>query len=141
MINSNSKGKRGERLFCALLTKCGFPYRRGQQYKGGNDSADVEPNLNAESHHAALAKILHELIHFEVKNYKRINTKTLSAVLNEQAALEAINKVPVVAYKMNGCSWLLFKKDHHTGLHSSYDAEEYLKAMHLRISKNLLEVI
>jgi hypothetical protein len=141
MINSISKGKRGERLFCTVLTKCGFPYRRGQQFKGGNDSADVEPNLNSQSHHVAFAKILHEMIHFEVKNYKRINTKTLRDILDTQAAIEAEGKTAIIAYKMNGCNWQLFKKDNHSGLHVSYDAEEYLSAMHSRITRNILEVI
>jgi Holliday junction resolvase len=40
-LNSNQKGKRGEREAAAFLTDEGFPARRGQQFAGGTDSPDV----------------------------------------------------------------------------------------------------
>lgn len=40
-VNSNAKGKRGERALAAYLTSLGFPARRGVQYRGGTDSPDV----------------------------------------------------------------------------------------------------
>lgn len=40
-INSNAKGKVGEREVAALLKAHGFEARRGQQYAGGGDSPDV----------------------------------------------------------------------------------------------------
>ena len=41
MVNSNQKGKRGEREVAALLRDYGFEARRGQQFAGGGDSPDV----------------------------------------------------------------------------------------------------
>lgn len=42
MVNSNAKGKRGERELAALIREVGFTdARRGQQYKGTPDSPDV----------------------------------------------------------------------------------------------------
>ena len=40
-INSNKKGKRGERELANILKKYGFKSRRGQQYCGANGDADV----------------------------------------------------------------------------------------------------
>lgn len=40
-INSNAKGKVGEREVAALLREHGFEARRGQQFAGGGDSPDV----------------------------------------------------------------------------------------------------
>ena len=41
-INSRAKGKRGELEAVKFLRSLGFIARRGQQYQGGSDSADVE---------------------------------------------------------------------------------------------------
>ena len=45
MVNSNQKGKRGEREVAALLREYGFEARRGQQFAGGGDSPDVVHNI------------------------------------------------------------------------------------------------
>ena len=45
MVNSNQKGKRGEREVAALLRKYGFEARRGQQFSGSPDSPDVVSSL------------------------------------------------------------------------------------------------
>lgn len=41
-INSRAKGKRGELEAVKFLRSLGFTARRGQQFSGGPDSADVE---------------------------------------------------------------------------------------------------
>ncbi len=40
-INSRQKGARGERELANFLTAAGWPARRGQQFKGSDDSPDV----------------------------------------------------------------------------------------------------
>lgn len=62
-VNSNAKGKRGERMACKLLKKFGWGARRSQQYSGVRTdatSADIITDLN-------------EHIRFEVK-YGKDNT-------------------------------------------------------------------
>ncbi len=44
-INSNSKGKCGEREVAELIRSYGFEARRGQQFSGGNESPDVVSDL------------------------------------------------------------------------------------------------
>lgn len=47
-VNSNRKGKTGERELARVLTALGYPAERGQQRKGGEDSPDVIcPSLKA----------------------------------------------------------------------------------------------
>ena len=61
MVNSKQKGKRNELAWAHILRDAGFKdARRGQQYRGSEDSPDV---------------ICAELswFHFEVKSGKRIN--------------------------------------------------------------------
>lgn len=46
-MNAKNKGSRGERMLAQVLTDAGFPARRGQQFKGGENSPDVLcPTLN-----------------------------------------------------------------------------------------------
>lgn len=60
MINSKSKGKRGELQACAALWEhLGVAARRSQQYKGSADSADLEHDLPG--------------IHIEVTVAQRVN--------------------------------------------------------------------
>lgn len=40
-FGSKRKGARGERMLARVFTEAGFPARRGQQFKGGEDSPDV----------------------------------------------------------------------------------------------------
>ena len=88
-MNGNQKGKRGERELARYLTDNGHPARRGQQYRGGDDSPDV---------------ICHSLpLHFEVKRVERLRI--------HEAVDQAVNDagkglVPVVAHKANRKPWL-----------------------------------
>jgi hypothetical protein len=59
-INSRAKGKRGELEFAELCRESGFTNaRRGQQFKGGDDSPDV---VDCFDH-----------IHCEVKRVEKLN--------------------------------------------------------------------
>ena len=89
-MNSLEKGKRGERQWRDELRAHGHHARRGQQYCGSADSADV---------------ICDELswIHFEVKAVERLNIEDAIA----QARRDCGTKIPVVAHKKNHRSWLL----------------------------------
>lgn len=89
MINSNTKGKRGEREFANFLKNYGFEARRGQQYAGGGDSPDVVTNM--------------EGLHWEVK---RVETFQLYKAL-EQARFDAtFEHIPVVAHRRNKKPWV-----------------------------------
>lgn len=91
MVNSNGKGKRGEREAAkALRETLGCKARRGQQYAGGNDSPDVVHDISG--------------IHIEVKRTERL--KLYDAV---GQALEdcADGEVPVVLHKRNREFWLV----------------------------------
>ncbi len=82
MTNSRNKGARGEREFRDELKKHGFCAHRGQQYKGGNDSPDVDG---------------HGLpIHFEVKFEGRHDLR--GAYL--QARSDCGGNMPVVAHRL-----------------------------------------
>lgn len=58
MINSRNKGKVNERAWASICTNEGYPARRGQQFRGGDDSPDV------------VCESL-PMFHFEVKSGKR----------------------------------------------------------------------
>ena len=45
MVNSNQKGKRGERELAKLIREFGINARRGQQFSGSPDSPDVVTDL------------------------------------------------------------------------------------------------
>lgn len=87
-INSKQKGARGEREFAAFLTERGYEARRGQQFKGGEDSPDVLTNLP---------------FHFEVKRTERFQPHEALA----QAVRDSNGgKVPVVAHRRNRGEWV-----------------------------------
>lgn len=89
MVNSNQKGKRGEREFAAYLREYGVEARRSQQYAGGHDSQDV----------------LHDIpgIHFEVKRTEALQLHPAM----EQAAEDATEgDIPVVAFRRNRGKWV-----------------------------------
>jgi Holliday junction resolvase len=89
MINSRRKGKNGELSFVKLLEEHGYAARRGQQFRGGNDSPDILCNLP---------------FHFEVKNTERLQWETAYA----QAVADCpVGKTPVVAHKRNRGKWLV----------------------------------
>ncbi len=100
-INSRSKGKRGERDAAHYLTALGFPARRGQQHRGGNDSPDVVCD--------ALAGV-----HLEVKHRGGIDVHTQDlADAIEQAERDATGtggtacRTGVVLWKRNRTCWRL----------------------------------
>jgi hypothetical protein len=82
MINSNRKGKNGEREFRDKLREHGFAASRGQQHRGGPDSPDV---------------VCSELsmLHFEVKIGARINLRSAYC----QSTRECAGRIPVVAHR------------------------------------------
>lgn len=90
-VNSRQKGKRIERELVKLLHEHGFiSARRGQQFRGGEDSPDV---------------ICEELpVHWEAKSAERLNI--YDAV--EQARCDAgLADYPVVALKKNRRPWVV----------------------------------
>lgn len=92
-VNSRRKGKTGELELARRLGELGFPAKRGQQFKGGQDSPDVvcEGLSN---------------IHWEVKRYadcKMFSAATLRE-WDRQAMEDAGPKLPVIAHRWNGQS-------------------------------------
>ena len=90
-MNSNQKGKRGERAFRDELREAGFTARRGQQFSGSPDSPDV------------ICDELNEWFHFEVKHVEKLNIEQAM----DQARRDAGTKEPIVAHKRNFKSWLI----------------------------------
>ena len=89
-MNSKNKGKVGELEWAHYLTHEGFPAHRGQQFKGTEDSPDVEcPSLPT--------------YHFEVKRVQRLDLH--GAVV--QAISDAGTRTPVVAHRRNQGQWLV----------------------------------
>lgn len=91
MVNSRDKGKRGE-LECAHFLNEHYPWanaRRGQQFHGGVDSADLIWDI--------------EGIHPEVKRVE----KFLPYAALEQASEDCGGKVPVVLHRKNDKDWIL----------------------------------
>lgn len=89
MTNSRQKGARGEREWAQYLTGKGFPARRGQQFRGGSDSADV------------ICERLDDAFQWEVKRVEALNIN--DAV--EQAVRDADGKIGIVAHRKNGDEW------------------------------------
>jgi hypothetical protein len=89
-MNSREKGKRGERQWRDELRANGYAARRGQQFCGSPDSADV---------------VCEQLrwIHFEVKSVERLNVQ--NAI--DQAVRDSGGKVPIVAHKRGFRGWLV----------------------------------
>lgn len=89
MVNSNQKGKRGEREFAQYLRDHGFAARRGQQYEGGHDSQDV----------------IHDIpfTHFEVKRTEKLQLHPSLEQAREDAGE---HDMPVVAYRRNRSDWV-----------------------------------
>ena len=89
-MNSNQKGKRGERAWRDELLAHGYTARRGQQFAGSPDSPDV---------------VCDDLpgFHFEVKTVEKLNLREAM----EQAVNDAGEKVPLVAHKRNRGEWLI----------------------------------
>ena len=79
---SRDKGKRGEREVVALIKSYGFGARRGQQFKGTNDSPDV----------------LHDIpgVYLEVKFRENFS---MNAALNKVCVDAQIGELPVVFHR------------------------------------------
>jgi hypothetical protein len=84
------KGKRGERQAAKAVTAAlGVSARRGVQFKGGPDSADIEVDILG--------------VHWEVKFVERESVRTWMA----QACEESGGQVPVVLHKRSRGEWLI----------------------------------
>ena len=90
MINSRRKGKAGE-LEAAHFLDALFntPVRRGQQYAGGHDSADVTGI---------------EGLHFEVKRCERLSLYSAIDQAKEDAGAD---EVPIVLHRRSRKPWLV----------------------------------
>ena len=87
-INSNTKGKVGEREVAQLLREYGFEARRGVQYSGGSDSPDVVSSLP---------------LHIEVKRVEALNL--YGAV--EQAKKDSGGVDYAIFHRKNNKEWLV----------------------------------
>lgn len=93
-MNSNAKGKRGEREFRDVLRAAGYcKARRGQQFSGSNESPDVVcPELPG--------------IHWEVKRCEISKPYTWMDQALTDLTKGNDHSIPVVAHKRNGQEWL-----------------------------------
>ena len=88
--NSRRKGKTGELEFVKVLKEHGLEARRGQQFKGGDDSPDV------------ICEGLPD-IHFEVKRREAGN---LYDWVKQAVTDAAPGKVPIVAHRRSNQEWV-----------------------------------
>lgn len=89
VVNSRDKGKRGELEAAKAWEKhLGLTARRGQQFKGGDESPDVAQELPG--------------VHVEVK---RVEALQLYPAV-EQATKDSGGKVPVVLHRKNKQPWV-----------------------------------
>ena len=95
-VNSNQKGKRGEREFRDFLRERGYTARRTQQYCG-NTEEDASDVICTELSH----------LHFEVKRTEKLNVYTAI-----KQAIRDCNgtKMPVVAHRRSHEDWLVIMK-------------------------------
>ena len=92
-MNSNSKGKRGEREWATYLRdQYKVSARRGQQYTGSPDSPDVVGGFPG--------------THCEVKRVERLNIDKAM----EQACTDCGSSIPYVAHRKNRGPWLVTVK-------------------------------
>ncbi len=88
--SQREKGKRGERLAAKAVSQAiRIPARRGVQFKGGADSADLEVDL--------------EGVHWEVKFVERESIR----LWMKQAHDDSGGKIPVVLSKRSREPWLI----------------------------------
>lgn len=85
---SRDKGKVGEREVAALLREYGFEGKRGVQYQGGKDSADVTglPGF-----------------HIEVKRTEKLNLEAAMA----QARADCGGNIPIVFHRKSKNDWVV----------------------------------
>jgi len=90
MTNSRQKGKRGELEVVHLLKSYGFEARRGQQFKGTEDSPDVIHSMKG--------------FFIEVKLRQAFN---LHATIHQADMEAADNESALVFHRKNGEAWLV----------------------------------
>jgi len=95
MVNSRNKGKRGELEAARFLSKRGWGARRGQQYSGGPDSADLVHDVPG--------------IHFEVKRTERLR---LYEALEQSCKDAPASAIPAVLTRKNGEEWVVVLSAH-----------------------------
>lgn len=88
-MNSNAKGKKGERELANKLREYGYNSRRGQQYCGSNGDADV---------------IGLPGIHIECKRVEKLNIYDAVEQSKNDAKTE---EIPVVMHRKNRKEWLV----------------------------------
>lgn len=90
MVNSRSKGKRGELMASKELVRLfGCEARRAQQYCGEAGDADIITSM--------------EGLHFEVKNVERFS---LHSALEQAESDKRYSEMPVVLFKKNRKKWV-----------------------------------
>ena len=89
-INSRTKGKVGELEIVNILKSYGIEARRGQQFKGTNDSPDV----------------IHNLEPFEIE-VKRVQNLNLHKAMNKTIETMEESKIATVWHRKNGTEWLV----------------------------------
>jgi len=92
MVNSRSKGARGERELARELTwVLGVDARRGQQFAGGPESPDI---------------VLEDLkgVHIECK---RVESLSLYKAMEQSIRDAGSNNIPTVMHKRNHKDWLV----------------------------------
>lgn len=87
-INSNAKGKRGERELANWLKERGVEARRGQQFAGGGDSPDVVTDM---------------AVHIECKLVRATDIYGWLAQAKRDAKP---GNLPVVVHRKNGKDWV-----------------------------------
>lgn len=90
MVNSRSKGKRGELEFCRVMKDHGWEAHRSQQFSGADHDADITSG---------------DLpwLHIEVKRRERGNIHDWM----DQAKRDTDWQMPLVAHRRNNCEWLV----------------------------------
>lgn len=91
-MNAKSKGARGEREFSSFLRDHGFEAIRGCQHAGRDATGQEAPD------------VIHNVpgVHFEVKRTEKLHI--IPAL--DQAAGDAGDKIPIVAWRRNNWPWM-----------------------------------
>ena len=90
-INSNRKGRNGERELARLLRGYGYDARRGQQYCGTAGDADVVGLPG---------------VHIEVKRTEKLS---LYDALAQAIADARPGEMPIVVHRRNDCQWVVIQ--------------------------------
>ena len=89
MTNSKQKGKRGELEVVHVLKEHGFAARRGQQFKGTNDSPDI----------------IHSLPIGQNLEVKRVEKLNVQKALDQSMSDKAPEDIAVVVHRSNKTEW------------------------------------